>query len=459
MLLTVTGTGPRSRARALAAALRAAVRDGTLPAGTRLPPSRELAADLRLSRGVVTEVYGQLLAEGYLTARQGAGTWVAELPGAVTVPPPAPPPRPHSGPPPTDFRPGLPDLSLFPRAAWSAAQRQALAQLPDAALDYPDPRGLPRLREELARLLARRRGVAVHPDGIVVCAGVSQALTLLARVLHARGHRRIAVEDPGSPPQAPLFAAAGLKTVGVPVDGEGVDVAALRATGVRAVVVTPAHQFPHGVVLSAARRSELLDWARSCGGLVVEDDYDGEFRYDRAPVGALQGLAPDQVAYTGSVSKLLAPALRLGWVVPPPALLEELVEAKRTADLGTSVPDQAALAAFAAGGRLDRQLRLCQRAYRARRDVLVAELTAAFPGLRVSGIAAGLHVIAEFPAAAGPRARLERAAAEAGVRLRHLDEYAISKGAPSLRLRYVLGYAHLREPVLRAGVRALAARL
>ena len=440
-------SGPvRGRGRELGRALRAAVRGGHLAAGTRLPSSRDLARDLRVSRGLVSEVYAQLTAEGYLTSRQGAGTWVAAL---VPVAGPVPARREAPAAAVVDFRPGLADLAAFPRAAWSAAHRAALASLPDAQFDYPDPQGLPALRSALAELLGRRRGVVVDPDGILVCSGVAQALTLVGRVLAARGHRLVAVEDPGSPSVHPLYRAAGLRPVPVPLDPQGVRIGALRASGARAVALTPAHQFPMGTVHSPERRAEVLAWARGCDGLVVEDDYDGDFRYDRAPVGALQGLAPDLVAYTGSVSKSLAPGLRLGWLVPPAALLPDLVEAKRVSDLGNSVADQAAFAGFVAGGRYDRQLRLCQRTYRERRDALIGALAELLPEVRISGIAAGLHLLAEFP-----RTVPAGVCARAGVRLRPLGDYTASGAAhPG---HYVLGYAHLGVAEITGAVKRLA---
>ncbi|WP_217177816.1 PLP-dependent aminotransferase family protein [Streptomyces sp. AC495_CC817] len=453
LLLPVADAPARARGRTLQAALREAIRSGRLARGTRLPASRELAADLGVSRGLVTEAYEQLVAEGYLLSGRGAGTWV----GAVvhtTAPPPAQDlaPRPPGAR--ADFVPGTPDLSLFPRAAWAAAQRGVLAELAHHELGYPDPRGLPRLRVALAELLTRRRGVVADPERIVVVSGVAQASTLLGAVLHARGARVVGVEDPGSPEHGTLYAATGLATVALPLDDEGLAVGPLREAGVRAVVTTPAHQFPTGIAYSARPRGELLDWARTVDGLVVEDDYDGDFRYDRAPVGALQGLDPERVAYTGSVSKSLAPGLRLGWLLVPAWLAEEVVERKRTMDLGHPTIDQALFARFVERGDYDRQLRRCQRAYRERRDVLVAALAEHFPGAEVSGIAAGLHVIVALPDRYGAvEGFLERARA-GGVRVRGVVEYG---RVPDGRVRLVLGYAHLSPGRIREGVRLLAA--
>lgn len=451
LLLSVADAPARARGRTLQAALREAIRTGRLAPGTRLPASRELAADLGVSRGLVTEAYEQLTAEGYLRSGRGAGTWVgsavrAAHPRARDLAPRSPGSL-------ADFVPGTPDLSLFPRAAWAAAQRGVLADLPHQALGYPDPRGLPRLRTALAELLARRRGVVADPERIVVVSGVAQATTLLGFVLHARGTRLAGVEDPGSPEHGTLYAAAGLGTVPLPLDGEGLAMGPLWESGVRAVVTTPAHQFPSGIAYSARRRTELLDWARAVDGVIVEDDYDGDFRYDRAPVGALQGLDPERVAYAGSVSKSLAPGLRLGWLLVPGSLAEEVVERKRTMDLGHPTIDQALFARFVERGEYDRQLRRCQRAYRERRDTLVAALAEHFPGAEVSGIAAGLHVIAALPDRYGPPERFLERAAAVGVAVRGLAQYG---RVPDDGVRLVLGYAHLSPARIREGVGALA---
>ncbi|MER6694409.1 PLP-dependent aminotransferase family protein [Streptomyces minutiscleroticus] len=453
LLLPAAAAPARARGRSLRSALREAVRSGRLAPGTRLPSSRALSADLGVSRGLVTEAYEQLTAEGYLRSGRGAGTWVSDTvraarPRARDLAPRPPGAR-------ADFLPGAPDLSLFPRAAWAAAQRGVLADLPHHALGYPDPRGLPRLRTALADLLTRRRGVAADPERVVVVSGVAQAVTLLGHVLHARGVRSVGVEDPGSPEHDALFASAGVDAVPLPLDDEGLAPGPLRASGVRVAVTTPAHQFPTGVAYSARRRAALLRWARSVDGLVVEDDYDGDFRYDRAPVGALQGLDPERVAYTGSVSKSLAPGLRLGWLLVPESLAEEVVERKRTMDLGHPVLDQALFARFVERGDHDRHLRRCRRAYRERRDALVAALEEHFPGTEVTGVAAGLHVVAALPERWGPSSRFLDRVGAAGIAVRPLADCARTP-AQDDRVRLVLGYAHLPPARIREGVRAMA---
>ncbi|MEU0244413.1 PLP-dependent aminotransferase family protein [Streptomyces sp. NPDC006235] len=459
LLLPAASAPARTRGRSLQAALREAVRSGRLAPGTRLPSSRDLAADLGVSRGLVTEAYEQLTAEGYLRSGRGAGTWVGSAVRASRARAHDLAPRPRGAR--ADFVPGTPDLSLFPRSAWAAAQRGVLAELPHQELGYPDPRGLPRLRTALAGLLARRRGVVADPERIVVVSGVTQAVTLLGFALHARGVRSVGVEDPGSPQHDALYASAGVTAVPLPVDGGGIALEPLRASGVRAVVTTPAHQFPTGIAYSARRRAELLDWARCVDGIVVEDDYDGDFRYDRAPVGALQGLDPDHVAYTGSVSKSLAPGLRLGWLLVPESWAEEIVERKRTMDLGHPTLDQALFARFLERGDYDRQLRRCQRAYRERRDALTAALGEHFPGSRVSGIAAGLHAIATLPERYGPEDRFLTRVTAAGVAVHPLSAYAHPSPAREepdgpKQVRLVLGYAHVPPARIHEGVRLMA---
>jgi GntR family transcriptional regulator/MocR family aminotransferase len=422
------------------AQVRAAVRSGRLLAGQRLPSSRALAGELRVSRGVVVEAYGQLAAEGYLTVRAGAAPRVAA--GAAAAPAPAL--AAAAAPPQYDLRPGTPDLALFPRAAWAAAQRRALRDAPDADLGYPDPAGHPRLRAALAAYLGRVRGVQAAPGRIVVCGGVAEALALVCRVLAASGARRLGVEDPCHRDTRQLIAHAGLEPVSVPVDPGGIDVNAVTAAAPDAVLITPAHQFPTGVVLAPARRAALLAWARATDAIVVEDDYDAEYRYDRHPVGALQGLAPDHVVHVHSVSKTLAPALRLGWAALPPRLAPAVADEKRLSDLGSPVLEQLTLAAFLERGELDRHLRRTRPDYRRRRDALLRALA----GLEVEGIAAGLHVMARLPAGRAEDA-VVAAAAAAGVAVDAVGPHVSAAPRPPALL---LGYTRLGEPALaRAG--------
>jgi GntR family transcriptional regulator/MocR family aminotransferase len=442
----LTGAARGRQAEALADQLRRAVRTGTLPVGTRLPASRSLAADLGVSRGVVVRAYDQLVAEGYLAGRRGSGTIVA---GGTDPGPPAPL-RPVT----RSSNPGLPSGGTFPRVEWARCAARALATLTDAELGYGDPAGLPHLREELARYLGRVRAVLAPPERVVVVNGFAQASRLVAEVLRGGGTTRIAVEDPGSIGLRDQFTASGLTCVAVPVDGEGMQVDALAASGVRAVVVTPAHQFPTGAVTSPPRRHALLEWARSCGGLVVEDDYDAEFRYDRSPIGALQGLGPDVVLYGGSVSKTLAPGVRLGWLVVPEHLVATYRDAKYTADLARGVLDQATFAELLASGEMDRHIRRMAVEYRRRRDHLVAAVTASLPGWEVTGAAAGLHLVLHPPG--GDDEALARQAQACGLDARALSRYSLgSPRWPGL----VVGYGHQPPARLTAAIEALARAL
>jgi GntR family transcriptional regulator/MocR family aminotransferase len=448
LLVALHRGGPALHAQ-LEGQLREAIRDGRLAPGTRLPSSRALAGELGVSRGVVVEAYAQLAAEGYLRVRPGTAPIVGDVPaggGVAPAPPPDPPPR-H------DLRPGLPDLATFPRAEWGRALRRALREIPDAELGYPDPAGHPRLRAALAAYLGRVRGVRATPDRIVVCGGVAEALRLTAAVLRDRGATTIAVEDPSHVETQGQLAFGGLEPVPVAVDELGLDVAAIPPVA-DAALVTPAHHFPSGVVMAPERRAALVTWARDTGGLIVEDDYDAEHRYDRAPVGAVQGLAPDHVIHVHSVSKTLAPALRLGWAVAPASLSGALAEAKRRSDLGTPVLEQLALADLIERGELDRHLRRVRARYRRRRDALVDTLLAGRDDLAVEGVAAGLHVAVRLPPGVTEAAAVAAAAARS-VAVATVGQHAIAPRPAAL----VLGYTRLPEPGLRAAARALLAAI
>lgn len=435
----------------IAAGFRAAVRSGRLTAGTRLPSSRDLAHDLDVSRGVVVAAYEQLTAEGFLVARRGDGTRIAPLArpdeGATAsrrdVSPPAAEPRPETALP-YDLWPSKPDLAAFPRERWIAAARAALRTLPHDALTYPDPGGVPALRAELAGYLGRVRAAHADPARVVIMNGVAHGLSALLRLLRVGGHTLLAAEDPTSDRQLPMLHASGLRVIRVPVDGDGLDVAALARTGARAVLVTPAHQYPTGVVLSAARRAELIAWARDVDGLILEDDYDAEFRYDREPVGCLQGVDPERVVLLGSVSKSLAPALRLGWAVASPAMAARLAEHRGVTDLGAPVLDQHALAELIRGGGYDRHLRTMRRRYRSRRDALAEALTAHVPGARVRGVSAGIHLYVELPAGCDEDAVVARAR-RAGVSVAGARSMWSPGRAGHARPALVLGYARLPE--------------
>ena len=437
---------PRETLRAaLERALREAILDGALRPGVRLPSSRALAAGLGVSRGVATEAYGQLEAQGFLVGRTRAAPAVA----GVARPRPAGPPEPAPEPPRHDLTPTTPDVTLFPTRRWTATLLEVARTAPAAALDYGDPRGERELRSVLADHLGRTRGVVADPARIVVVQGAAQGVDLLARVLAARGARRVAVEDPSLDSQPLRLRAHGLRVTGQPTDADGLVVDGLRAD---AVLVTPAHQFPTGAVLSGRRRRALLDWAGRRRALLVEDDYDAEFCYDRQPVRALQGLDPERVAYLGTASKTLAPALRLGWLVVPAELADEAVRVKHLLDVCSPPVDQLALARFVAGGDYDRHVRRARASYHRRRDRLLAALHAALPGLPVEGVAAGVHVLLRLDAGLDDRAVAAEAERD-GVRVEPLSTYRL---APSERGGLVIGYGRVRGAALHDAVAALA---
>ncbi|MFG3224176.1 PLP-dependent aminotransferase family protein [Kitasatospora sp. NPDC048194] len=450
------GAGLRA---ALEDALREAVQDGRLAPGTRLPSSRALGEDLGIARNTVVEAYGQLTAEGWLSSRQGSGTTVArrQPPApAVRAERPQQPPRTVRH----DLVPGRPDLSSFPRTAWLAAARRALATAPHEALGYGSPLGRIELREALAHYLARVRGVRTDPDHLLVCTGVQQGLGLLCAALRERGARSLAVEEYGLPPQHAVVRAAGLATVPLPLDGEGARTDRLDRpdrlhADSGAVLLTPAHQYPTGVPLSADRRAAAVRWARERDRYVIEDDYDGEFRYDRQPLGAMQALDPERVVYAGTAAKSLAPGLRLAWLALPDALVEPVARLKVLADSMSPVLDQLTLAELITSGTYDRHVRRCRLHYRRRRDRLVAALAEHAPHVRVTGIAAGLHAVLELPPGSTPEAELLARAEAAGLALSSRSWHRAAPSDEDAPPALVIGYATPPEHAFPAALAAL----
>jgi GntR family transcriptional regulator / MocR family aminotransferase len=432
--------------------IRDDIRAGRLAAGTRLPSTRSLASELGISRGVVSEAYGQLAAEGYLLAGQGAPTRVARAVRAPAPAAPAPSLRPGF-----TYRldPGLPDLAGFPRDRWLRSLRAAWRQAPIDAVDYPDPRGVPALRETLAEYLGRARGAAADPEQLMICTGFAQGLSLIARWLRARGVERVAIEDPGWHTHRLIVEQAGLEVVPIPVDGDGLRVDALEECNAAAAIVTPAHQFPTGHVLSSERRAALIDWAERGEKLIVEDDFDAELRYDRTRVGALQGLAPERVAYIGSASKRLVPGMRLGWMLTPSWLGWPLISVKAIEDRGSEAIGQLALHDFIARGELDRHLRRMRLRYQHRRGALIEALARHLPEAEITEGAAGLYELAMLPEGIDEPA-LIGAAAGRGVGLEGL---AVHRFKPVGRPGLVLGFANLPEPAIEQSIRLVAEAL
>lgn len=433
--------------RQISASIRDGIRSGRLPLGSSLPPSRTVAADLGVSRGVVVEAYQQLVAEGYLTSRAGGYTQVAI--GPEPEPVSERPAAPKAG---IDFGYGRADVSSFPRAAWLRSVRRVLTEAPSERFGYLSGRGVPELHAALADYLNRVRGTSARPENIVVCNGYAQAVALLVQVLAKSGAKRIAVEDPSAEDDVrPLAAAAGLDVVGIPVGRDGIRVDVLDRTEADAVILTPSHQWPTGSVLSAESRAGVLAWAARRGALVVEDDYDAEYRYDRAPIGAMQGLAPEQVVYAGTASKTLAPGLRLGWLVLPRHLVNDVAVAKLAADRGSPVLDQLTFADFLSHGEFDRHLRRMRPVYRKRRDALLKALRDNVPELEPVGVSAGLHLVTWLPPELD-ESTVVRAAAARGVGLYGVTPYRLSDGPGGL----IFGYATLSERTINEGIAVLA---
>lgn len=426
--------------------LREAIRSQRLGAGERLPSSRSMARELGVSRGLVQECYSQLLAEGYLTARTGSATRVAatasDRPASMLATPAAARPA-------IDFVPGRPDLMSFPRNDWAWASRVALRLATPGDIGYGNAAGTPRLREVLASYLGRVRGAAADPERIIICAGFAQGFNLIIRALAEQGVQRVAFEEPGHPDHNATAERWGMESVPVPVDEHGIDVDALEATGARAALLTPAHQYPTGVVLSPARRQRLIEWAERSDATIVEDDYDAEFRYDREPVGALQGLAPGRVATIGTVSKSLAPALRLGWVVCPPRLREPMAGQKRLDDRGSPALDQLALASLVESGRYDKHLRRMRGVYGGRRRVLMESLGTYAPEVELRGLEAGLHAVGHLPPS------LEEREVVAAARERSVGLHPMSRNRASGATRppqLVFGFGDTSEAAIQRGI-------
>jgi GntR family transcriptional regulator / MocR family aminotransferase len=452
LLVALRRGGGEALHRQIESALRDGIRSGRFAAGTAMPASRRLAAELGVSRGVVVEAYSQLAAEGYLAGRSGGYTRVAaDVPadrGVERAAAPAAAPRPR-----VDFGYGRANVAAFPRRAWMRSLRRVFAEAPDERLGYPDGSGTLELRTALADYLNRVRGTDAGAAQVVVTNGYGQGVGLLLSVLAARGARRLAVEDPSADDDVrPLAARLGIELVGVPVGEEGVEIAALERLEADALVLTPSHQWPTGGVLSAEARSAVVGWARRNDAIVIEDDYDAEYRYDRAPVGALQGLAPERVVYAGTASKTLAPGFRLGWFVLPPELRDPFAAEKILADRGSPVIDQLTFADFLARGEFDRHLRRMRPIYRERRDALLESLAVRLPQLRPSGIAAGLHLVAWLPPGVDEGEAIA-AAARHGVAIAGVSPYRLESTGPG---GLIFGYSDLAPDAIRRGVALLA---
>jgi GntR family transcriptional regulator/MocR family aminotransferase len=433
--------------RNLRGAIREAIQDGRLATGTRLPSSRRLATDLRVSRGVVADTYDQLTAEGYLETQPRQAPLVA---GVGAAPPlPEEPARPTWA---IDFIATTPDVELFPRRAWIRATERALLKAPNDALDYGDHRGRIELRRALSGYLGRVRGVRIDPERMAITQGFTQGLDLVSRVLLARGAATIAFESPSQATGWGTPGAVGLRVEGVPVDADGVRTDLLDTVTAPAIVVTPAHQFPTGAVMAPERRAELVAWANRANRLIIEDDYDAEYRYDRNGIGAIQGLDPCRVIHIGTASKTLAPGIRLGWMSLPDEMVDEIRAAKGAQDSGSPALEQLALAELISSGDYDRHVARARHVYRQRRDALIAALAEHLPGLEPHGAAAGLHVLLRLPENVDDVA-IQAAAAERGIGVNPLSP--MCRSGPVER-GLVVGYSRLTVERIDEAVAALA---
>jgi GntR family transcriptional regulator/MocR family aminotransferase len=422
-----------------------AITTGRLTAGSRLPSTRQLAADLGVARGTVVEVYDQLVHEGFLTAAQGVGTAVA----ASTLPPS----RPGGGGDPSsrliDLRPGRPDLRSFPREIWARAASHVLKTLPDAELGDVQPMGASALRAELAPHLGRTRHLVTDSEHLAVTTGVEQGLALLCHLLLAQGHSVLAVEDPTDSIHRQVLIEHGLALVDVPVDSEGVSVDALRLTGARAVLVTPTPQFPTGVVMSCRRREALAAWAGEVDALIVELEADFQLRNPTVP--SLQASLPQRVVHISSTCQTLVPGARLGWLAVPKSLRQELPSAVGRVGFPTSVFDQHTFAHLLRTGEYDRHIRRQRVAYRAQRTSLVNALAQHLPGWSVRGSGAGLHIWLE-PHEPVDETQLMRSAELHGLRVLTMAEMRRTVGTQGL----VLSFAQLSSHAAADTARSLA---
>ena len=448
LLVPLRRDGAEPLARQLEQQLREAVRSERLAPDAILPSSRALAAEVGVARGVVVAAYEQLVAEGYLVSRPGGSTRVARVPGTPARPRPAITPAQYE----VDFRPGRPDLREFPRAAWLKSVRRVMAEAPAASLGYLGGHGTGELREALATYLNRSRGTCISPNDIVITTGFAQGIQVVVSALMASGARRIGLEDPYHPDYRAMIVGLGAEVVPVPIDDDGMRVDLLDGIDLDAVLVTPVHQYPTGAVLAPERRAAMLEWADRHDATIIEDDYDAEFRYDRDPIGAVQGLCSDRIVYAGTASKMLAPGLRLGWLAAPRRLVEPIAAAKMAADHGSSGFEQLALADFIEHGELDRHLRRVRPIYRRRRDAMLAALERHLPHAQPVGASAGLHLLAWLPAGTDDIGLVARAA-EAGIGLIPASTgWCGADPRPGL----VLGYAATDEGRIDAGVERLA---
>ena len=471
MWLTLDKQSPLSLNRQIGSQIRALILRGDLPAGHLLPSTRHLGKELGVARSTVLEAYDQLLAEGYLESRSGSGPRVAQgirpqpqltgdsaamLPMASRIKGCDPPEL-------VNFQSGIPALELFPAGEWGKLYRQCCENLPASALRYCSPAGVDELREAIAGWLLRMRGLRADPGQIMITTGATQGLRLVARLLN-RPKALALVEDPVHRGLVEVITRAGYEVKGIAADAQGMDADQVHnlseacASRCSFIYVTPSHQYPTGGILSAPRRQTLVNFARARDCMLVEDDYDGEFRFEGTPISAMRELAPERVIYIGSFSKILAPALRIGFAVVPAALIPFWIEEKQFTDVHTDALTQRALASFISSGTLERHIWKMCKLYKRKRQYLLQCLRERFGGcFAASGQAAGLHMVAEFPGIMFNETVLSSMRAH-GVRAVPVEHHSLCRDGSHAH-KLILGYAHLSEQAMERGVAALHAAL
>lgn len=434
--------------------IRKQILQGKLQSGEKLPSTRALAEDLSVSRNVVIEAYEQLAAEGFIETSHGSGTFVAkgaylkqevELATNFEMFEESQERKDF-----IDFRSGIPALDLLPQKTLAKLSYQIWNDVPSSVFGYDLPAGRPELRNALAKYLEKTRGVHCHPSQLVITSGATQALTLVGRLLLSAGDELL-IEDPITIDIQTIFKSTGAILHPVAVDHEGIQTSLLpQDKDPKFVFVTPSHQFPLGGTLPIQRRIQLIHYAREKGCYLVEDDYDSEFRYEGTPVSSLQGLEPERVLYIGSFSKILSPALRMGYVILPKSLIERCRNIKWFTDLHTPSVNQLVLARFIEEGYLERHIAKMKKVYRQRRDFFIACLKQAFANqVNIFGASTGLHLIAEFPNLTFTKKKVEEMH-NFGIKVYEVEDHTIVKGRHENRL--ILGYGHLTKEELKEGV-------
>ncbi|MDZ5471428.1 PLP-dependent aminotransferase family protein [Bacillus sp. 31A1R] len=436
--------------------LRQFILNGDMKKDEKLPSTRELASSLGVSRNIVLEVYDQLVAEGYLIVRPRAGTFVA--PGSLFQ---------TSGSKESlqkeefihnknqdiiDFRAATPAMDHFPRKTWGRLAKDICFDVPDMIFGYQSSDGLPELKEEISRYILRSRGVVCQPHQIMITSGATQALSLITEIL-MRDNQNVAVEDPVTDEMRTIFSYRGAHLCPIPVDDKGIQPEFLSEESPPGFVfVLPSHQFPMGVTLTIQRRIQLIEYARRCNSYIVEDDYDSEFTYEGTPVHSVQGLDPERVIYVGTFSKILSPALRIGYIVLPTGLVDEFKKLKWYTDRHHPSLEQLILTRFIREGYLDRHIRKMKRIYKQRREALVNSLKRHFPGCTILGHAAGMHLVAEFPNVSFTQQIIDWVCKH-GVKIYSAEQYSLLKGSHENKI--VLGYGSLSVEVIEEGVRRI----